>query len=468
VAARPCDTRVVIAARTSGELFEGRTADPYVLAVRAYVWGFAPILATRMRQDFTNPQDPFAQRNPALAGAALNNLGHQRRLADATLEVGVAPNVDTLYSVAWLDLAEEPFVLETPDFGSRYYTFQMGFGDTATEVSLGRRTHGGELPVLFVSGPTHHEPVPEGMLHVPCPTRYFLLAGRILVRPDDASDYDAAYELQARIRLRTLSRYLALEDGPNPVPDQRLMDERSEAIEPELVPLDRLGTVLRDWVVRPQERPLVDSFAQLGVTPEHGFRREMLPHAAKAEVVRGLIDGAGLVDRKTRDLGENANGWTINYLGPRFGDDHLLRAAVAKDQIYVTVPEEALYPVAKSDAGGRPLTGEHAYRITLPASEPPPVDAFWSLTMYAENGRPLVPNPIGRYAIGDRTPGVGTDPDGALTIHVRHAPPAIGRGVNWLPAPAGPFRLMLRLYNPRASVLDRSWAPPPVERTAVV
>jgi hypothetical protein len=174
------------------------------------------------------------------------------------------------------------------------------------------------------------------------------------------------------------------------------------------------------------------------------------------------VDGAEFVAEKTRDLGKGVNGWTINYLGPRFGDDHLLRAAVAKDQIYVTAPEEALYPVAKIDSHGAPLTGAHAYRITFRAGEPP-VDAFWSLTMYATDG-PLVDNPIDRYAIGDRTPGLATDPDGALTIHVQHAPPASLDGLNWLPAPPGAFHLMLRLYVPRAAVLGGSWVPPPIER----
>jgi hypothetical protein len=160
----------VIASATGSDLFAGATDDPYLLAVRAYVWGYAPILATRMRQTFTNPLDPFAPRLPTSAGAPLNNIGHQRRLSDPTLE-GVAPNVDTLYSLAWLDLADEPFVLEAPDFGPRYYTFQIGHADTTTQLSLGARTHGPQLPPIFVSGPRSRTPLPAGMLHVASHTR---------------------------------------------------------------------------------------------------------------------------------------------------------------------------------------------------------------------------------------------------------------------------------------------------------
>jgi hypothetical protein len=454
---------LVTTAETSRELFCGDSDDPQLLAARAYVWGLALVLATRLRERFSNPLDPPAPRGPSSAGAPLNNIGHQRRLSDPTLP-GIAPNVDTLYSLAALDLQSGPFVLETPDFGSRYYTFQMGYGDTATALSLGMRTHGSRLPPVLISGPNDREPVRAGMLQVRCPTRYFLLVGRILVQPDDGDDYNAVYDIQSRIRLRTLDRYLAGDSGPNPVPEQHLLDHGSDAIDPDLVPLNRLGNVLRGWIVQPHERRLVRSFRTIGLTPEHGFRPDSLPAAAKPAVVRGLAEGAALVERKTHDLGKTSNGWTINHHGPRFGDDYLLRSAVAKDQIYVTVPEEALYPVAKVDADGLPLSGEHAYRLTFAAGAPPPVDAFWSTTMYGRDARPLVPNPVDRYAIGDRTAGLETESDGSLTLRIQHSEPPTGACANWLPAPPGPFHLIMRLYVPRASALDGTWVPPPVER----
>jgi hypothetical protein len=453
----------VILSATSRELFRGDSADPYLLAIRAYVWGHALVLATRLRERFTSPLDPFAPRLPASAGAPLNNLGHQRRLADPTLP-GIAPNVDTLYSLAALDLDSGPFVLETPDFGSRYYTFQMACGDTATELSLGARTHGSQLPPVFISGPNDRRPVPPGMVHVQAHTRYFQMVGRILVQPGKADDYDVVYDLQSRVQLRTLSRYHAGESGPNPVPEQRPLDEGSDSIDSDLVPLNQLGNVLRDWLIQPRERNLVRSFTRIGLTPEHGFQPGSLPEAAKPEIVRGLTDAAALVERKTHDLGTTVNGWTINYDGPEFGDDYLLRSAVAKDQIYVTVPAEALYPVAKVDADGLPLSGEHAYRMTFAAGALPPVDAFWSITMYSRDARPLVPNAIDRYAIGDRTTGLEIEADRSLTIRIQHGEPPCGARANWLPAPAGPFHVMMRLYHPRASALDGAWVPPPVQR----
>jgi hypothetical protein len=435
--------------------------------MRAYVWGYALILAARLRQHFTSPEDPFASRPPTSAGAPLNTIGHQRKLADPTL-AGVAPNVDTLYSLAWLDLSDGPFVLDTPAFGSRYYSFQFGNGDTSAEISVGIRTHGSRLPLVFVRGPGSRRTAPAGMLEVASHTRYAMVAGRILVQPDDPGDHDAVHELQRQVRLRTLDGYLSGEDGPSPVSRQRLLDDGAESVDPELVELCRLGNVLRDWIVDPREYALVDSFGRIGLTPESGFEPRSLTDAEKSSIARGLADGADLVERKSRSLGRSANGWTVNHRGPRFDDDYLLRAAVAKEQIYVTVPEEALYPVAAVDADGRPLSGEHAYRIAFDARALPPADAFWSLTMYMTEGHPLVPNPIGRYAIGDRTAGLVTEPDGSLAIHVQCAAPPRDEHVNWLPAPAGPFRLMMRLYWPRASALDGSWVPPPVERVGPI
>jgi hypothetical protein len=156
------------------------------------------------------------------------------------------------------------------------------------------------------------------------------------------------------------------------VPEQHLLDEGSDTIDRDMVPLNRLGNVLGEWIIEPHARSLVDSFRTIGLTPELGFRPDALPAVARSAVARGLADGAELVERKTHDLGQNVNGWTINYDGPHFGDDYLLRAAVAKDQIYVTVPKEALYPVeraASRPAATRPRGSLGSMRPGAPRSD---------------------------------------------------------------------------------------------------
>jgi len=169
------------------------------LGRKAYVWGYPLVRSAQLRANLTRPRDPGAPAEPAVASGALNAMGHARRLATPATRVGVAPNHDTLYSLAWLDLADGPFVLETPDFGTRYYTFQMGQADSSTDRSLGQRTHGGQLPAVFISGPGYSGDMPADAEQVRSRYRYLLVAGRILV--DGPSDLPAVHALQDRIKL---------------------------------------------------------------------------------------------------------------------------------------------------------------------------------------------------------------------------------------------------------------------------
>ncbi len=200
------------------------TAELATIAERAHVWRFAVMLAARIRQNLTLPLDPHAPRPASVAGAPINHLGHQRALADPELHVGVGPNVDTLYSLAWLDLTDDAFVFETPDFDDRYYSFQVAYADSSSDAALGRRTHRSQLPPLFIHGPGYHGAVPGGMIAIASPTRYFMLGGRVLVQPGDPDDLERVHALQRAMRLRTWARFQRGDsDGDNPIADQRLL-----------------------------------------------------------------------------------------------------------------------------------------------------------------------------------------------------------------------------------------------------
>jgi hypothetical protein len=449
-------------ATTTQEIFKGPARDPYTLAVRSYVWGFPLVSQATLRLNLTNPADPFVPRPATNPGAALNNLGLQTQLSDPTYRSGVAPNNDTLYALAWLDLAEEPFVLEAPNFGSRYYTFQMAQADTSVTVSLGQRTHGAQLPPVFIYGPSFKGRVPKGMLGVRSLNRYLGAFGRVLVDPNVPGDFEAVYALQAQMKLRPYDKWVNGETGPNDPPAQRPLVDPDSGIDPALAFLERLGNVLPDVELRPREIRLVHSLDRIGLTRRDGFDPSRLTPEAKAEVIRGLADGATIVRNKSLNLGINVNGWTLNLQGPRFGNDWLLRAGVCLDQRNVNLPEEALYPVGRVDRNGEPLNGANAYRIHFAPGQLPPVDAFWSLTMY-DNAGQLVPNSINRYSIGDRTTGLLPNSDGSLDILIQSTPPATGT-TNWLPSPASQFYLMLRLYIPHQNVLDGAWQPPAIEK----
>lgn len=215
-----------------------------------------------------------------------------------------------------------------------------------------------------------------------------------------------------------------------------------------------VARVVRDLALASVPAEVQDDLATCGLT--EGDPSEGLVDALRD----GLADGVRAIEARVGALGRVAHGWALNEVGPDVGADLALRAAVAMAQIYVNPVEEAVYPVAEVDDRGEPLNGaERTYAITFAADDQPPAAAFWSLTVYHRAGL-LVENPLGRYAVGDRTPGLRREADGSLRVEVAAYPPADGTA-NWLPAPPGPFRLMLRLYHPR----DPGWVPPPVVRS---
>ena len=291
-------------------------------------------------------------------------------------------------------------MVEVPNCGMRYYTVQIAYADSSAEQSYGQRTHGPQLPPLFVQGPGDETPPPAGMW--PSAAR----PGTACCRPGSCSIPPTRPISLRSTRCSNSSRPVLC--GPTllavPVPDERRLVDPSTSPPPHLLFLHELGNVLRDWVVQPADRPWIDGLADIGLTTETGFRPGGLSTSTQVEIARGLSDGVEIVRNKSLSLGEDVDGWTVNRRGPRFGDDHLLRAGVAKDQIVVTVPEEALIPIARLDSEGRALYGSNGYRIRFPRGAEPPVDAFWSITLYGDDGF-LVDNPLGRYAISDRTPG---------------------------------------------------------------
>lgn len=443
-------------ASTPQRLFAGTSDDPYTLAMRATIWGYPLVRAAQLREKATQPDHPLAPRPSTLATAPINRLGRARDLAGPETRIGVAPNNDTLYVLAFLDTQAGPFQLDTPDFGRRYYVFQFGEADSSTEQSYGQSSHGGRLPPILIVGPDYRGPTPKGALVVRSRQRYLMVAGRVLI--DGAKDLPVVHQLQDRITLRKWLGGDRLVEAP--ITSQRPLAGESPDVPEAMKLLANLGTVLEDWRPAPEDASLLASFRRIGLTQE-GFRYDRLSPADRAAVERGIADGLAVITTKTRHLGAVSNGWSTSYAGSRFGEDYLLRAAVAMDQIYVLDRSEALYPVAHVDGNGAVLDGRNSYTICFRKQDLPPVHAFWSISLYYAKGF-FVPNAIGRYSIGDRTPGLTYGKDGSLRIAIQSADPGPARQANWLPAPREPFMLMMRLYRPRQSATKARWHPPAV------
>lgn len=427
------------------------------LAELLQVWAYPLVFAQRMRLNFTQPLDPDGPRPATSAGARAGRLGHQRRLAGPDLAVGVAPNVDTLYSVAWLDLGGGEREVVLPDPGDRYLSLQVGCADTTSPLVISRRTHGDRLPPVRVGRGVPTVTSEGDRIRVSTPARWAMVVARTGVVPGDPADLAAAHAVQDGIRLVPARAGEPAEPPPRPVDvalthiarQEEILQPREFAIALTAV-LDDHAAVVPAGVA-----------AAIRACDLAGLATGSAERARTRGVADGLRQGYDAIRSRVGDLGRTVNGWSVNDRGAQFGDDHLLRAAVAHAQIYVNPADEALYPVCETDADGMPLDGRAGpYRLEFPPGGLPPARAFWSLTMYHAEGL-LVDNVLGRYAVGDRTPGLEPAADGSLRVEISASPPPSGNA-NWLPAPDGPFRLMLRLYWPER----RDWAPPPVVRSA--
>jgi hypothetical protein len=404
------------------------------------------------------------QRLGGLVG--VNRLFWQTSLSGPSSRVVVAPNRDTLYSIAILDLRSGPMALTLPAITDRYFTYQLLDAWTESFAYVGTRATGGRAGTWVVTPPGWEGRLPDGAERLASSTPLVFLLGRFLV--DDEADVANVTALAGRVALEPLA---SLTGGPAPAPTPPLGDPPGapQDIPTDATFYDELGDALA--VNPPPTAAQDDTFAavaDLGVgAGEHpaagatGERRARLDDGAAAGDRR--IDGAISGGTAT------ATGWSRAGRVGTYGDDTLQRAVVARIGWGANVPEESVYAVARADADGEPLDGHATYRITFPPGGLPPVDAFWSLTAYGEDMF-LVENPAGRYAIGDRTPGLTPAADGSLTLALAADEAAAatavepGEPVNWLPVPDGPFVLMLRLYLPQAGVLDGSYDYPPVER----
>jgi hypothetical protein len=393
--------------------------------------------------------------DPATRKAHFNDYYHYTALATPEVSPFRAPNNDTLYSTAWLDLRNEPAILEMPDTGGRYYTAQVIDLTTETIANIGQRLHGTKAGVFAIVGPDWQGELPIGLTAVINSTTVF---ANVLLRNlvDGPEDVPSVNELQKKFRIRSLSEFTG----------QSATD--SAGIEPFQAksPSERLALLdntLKMNPVRPGEEGLMGMFAAIGIGPYKVVQTE-LPDTTTLDLA--YADAMAAVEAAGLKSGRFVNGWRLMLDGMgTYGFDYLQRAAVWAGGPLANVPEESFYPSAVTDAEGRPLDGSNTYQIRFPPGELPPANAFWSLTMYQMSDGNLVANPIDRYSIGNRTKGLDFGADGSLTLYIQPNPPELkSQRSNWLPAPNGTFYMVLRIYGPQPKALSGAWLPPMITR----
>lgn len=417
------------------------------LAREAYIWGI-PLVQTRMYLQLARDLNlPF------------NQLFGSSSLSTPESEVPL-PNVDTLYGLGWLDLSLEPQILSVPEANDRYYLIQLNDAYLNSFSYIGRRTTGTQAGQFVIVGPDWQGELPKGMSVVLAPTNHILALTRVLV-VDDA-DLAEARAVQDGFALTPLSQHPRITNPNRPIEDAfnnfpilkpaalgaKFFDELSAGLAENPPPEKDLNFVrsLEALGIGPGKKPIADA-TRLKQFEDACHEGNDLIHQR----------GGWLIDTR------NVNGWNVSYGITSFIQDPLDRAVVAKLGPGCLVPEEGLYFSMLIGPDGEPLSGDKQYRLNFPAGALPPVEAFWSLTLYGCDWA-LVNNPIKRYAIGDRTQGLQFEPDGSLRILIQSTQPAEGPS-NWLPAPAaenGPFHLFMRNYQPQPDLSQGRYAMPPL------
>ena len=356
-----------------------------------------------------------------------------------------APNSDTLYLNAWVDLSKGPVLVEVPDMGSRYYT--LAFMDLyAKPHHLGTRTNGGRAKKYALVGPSGGA-VPVGYERFDLPTDKAWMLGRILA--DGPADEKRVIAIAKTFTMQgPIAPAVTSAEPMNPYASLDYFTLLNEALKA-LPPLS-------------DEAALMATFDRAGFGPKAAFVPENMPPAQLLGLACAVRIGNDVLAKQGFKPTSIANGWMRNNRMDKPGQDYLLRAETVRGG-YVNAEEESIYPAAVMDNKGEMFDGSRTYRMRFEVGKLPPVGAFWSVTAYDLKTAKLVPNKIGRYQFGDRTKGAKYGKDGSLTITLSSTPPREGIS-NWLPTPAGRFHLVTRLYLPKPEALDGRYVLPPVER----
>jgi hypothetical protein len=428
------------------------------IARDAYIYAYPMVLMEITRRVGTNVAEPTGSRAP------MNQLAHIRAFPNASFTDVVRPNADTLYSVMFFDVSKEPMVFSVPDSGGRYYLLEMLDMWSDVFTVPGKRTTGTGAQTFAVVGPRWRGPLPAGIKEYRSPTGTVFLIGR--TQTNGKADYAAVHQFQDGIKAVPLSAYgKSYAPPPGPINAQQDMSAPPARV----AKMDAaaffalFAELMKENPPHANDYPIVDRLKRIGIVPGKSFALADAPPDVQ-QALQAAPEAFKIVEAAITRSGNPSNGWRINLTAiGTYGTDYLHRAAVAFGGLGANPIEDAVYPFAFADADGKPFDSAQRYAMHFDKDRLPPVRAFWSLTMYDQR-QLFAANPLDRYAIGDRDK-LTFNADGSLDLYIQRESPGTEKQSNWLPAPAsGPFTMNMRLYWPKAEVLDGSWSPPPVKR----
>lgn len=427
----------------------------------AYLFGYPLVTMDMTRKHETNV------RAPDDAHAPMGQLIKMRAYPAVDDHGAAAPNADTMYTMVWLDVSSEPWVFGIPDMGDRFYIMPMLSGYNEVFFVAGTRATGSAAQEYAVTGPGWSGELPEGLTHVESPTALVWILGRVYCE-GTPQDYAAVHKLQDRFSCVPLSAYGTPYTPPSGVVDPSFDMEKEVRKEVNDLALadffSYLAELLKTNPPKPEDAPIVEAMAAIGLVPGQDFDHAKLPLLGhKLDPKLALLELVHAM-KSTKAV----NGWlywTSN--AGQYGTDYEQRAMVTLIGPGLNFPQDAIYPFSEEDGDGHKYNGsKHAYVMRFSEGQMPPVQGFWSLTMYDPDFF-FVPNPIDRYSLSQRDT-FATNEDGSVELYLQAESPGPDKEANWLPAPKGKFVPMLRLYWPQdtpPTILDGSWTPPPLRRT---
>jgi hypothetical protein len=440
-------------------LFEG--IEDFWAATDAYIFGYPLVTMEMTRRVITNVAAPAGTRGP------MGHIIKLREYPNASFRDVTAPNADTLYTTSFFDVGREPYVMTLPDTKGRYALFPLLDGWTSVFQVPGKRTTGTGPQTYAITGPGWTGTLPPGMTEYKSRTNIVWLLGRIYCT-GTPEDYREVHALQDQVALVPLSAHgrpytpppgevNASIDMRTPVRDQV---NRMSAVEY----FTLLAQLMKANPPAAADAPALARFARIGLVPGQDFDASKLRADFASRIPQVAFDRI-MVQFKINAAVKDINGWAFTTRTGVYGTDYLMRALVTAIGLGANRPQDAVYPTSTKDADGNEYNGANRYVLRFPPGQTPPVSGFWSLTMY-DSDYFFVANPINRYSISARQ-ALKRNPDGSVDLHIQHASPGADLESNWLPAPAGKFILMLRLYWPNEadpSILDGSWTMPAVTK----
>ena len=463
-------TALTPAAMAQGDPPAITEAQAHAIGVDAYVYFYSLVTMDVTRKQFTNLEPgKMPGRGP------MNMFNNVPTYPPADDRGVVRPNFDTLYSIAYLDMTKEPVVVSVPDTNGRYYLLPMLDMWSDVFASPGWRTTGTQAGNFLVTPPGWRPDLRERFIdefklprdtqRIDAPTPYVWVIGR--TKTDGPADYDAVRKIQAGFKVTLLSEW-----GKPPKPTEVKIDPSIDMKTPPKIQVDTMpagkyfayaAELLKLQPPHITDEPILAQMKRIGIEPGKSFDIEKVSPAVKKALESAPEAAQKLMEWKIPTLARVANHWSMNTdtMGV-YGNYYLKRAILAQIGLGANLPEDAIYPLNLSDDTGRPLDGSNKYTLHFEKSATPPVNAFWSVTLYDSEGF-QVANPLDRFAVSSWMP-FKYDPDGALTLYFQNESPGKDKEANWLPAPKGAFNLTMRLYAPKSEALTGRWNPPPVTK----